>query len=218
MRKFFKRNFLVVAFMATGMMVMAQHVTPVTISIVNLPIDSLRTLYHSEPTMYRASLDVLAQQLEQNATDMEKANDELKAERAHAKELQKSLEQATKMAASLKKLYVKEEEELKDMQKVVEQQQRKINKQNDLNQESREGYTQFLGMQQKELGASVRDVADRQHAISNMETGIQNMKTRILTYNQEINQKAAQLAQLAAQYKAQTTRLKKEQKSAKTMQ
>ena len=102
-----------IAFMALGMSAMAQHVTPLSIELAEVKIDSLRTLYVTEPTMYRASLEVVAQSLAKNAEDIKAAKSELKVEQAHAKEMGNSLKEATKMAASLKKLYAKEEGELK---------------------------------------------------------------------------------------------------------
>ena len=127
---------------------MAQQVTPVTISLAEFKVDSLRTLYGSEPIMYRASLDAVAQALEKNATELKSAKAELKSEQQLTKEMESSLKGATKMAASMKKLYSKEEGELKSMQKVVTGQQKMLTKQKELNDETREAYTAFLDKQQ----------------------------------------------------------------------
>ena len=212
------KKILFIAFLALGMSAMAQHVTPLSIEIADMKLDSLRTLYVSEPTMYRAALEVVAQNLAKNAEEIKAAKAELKVEQAHAKEMGNSLKEATKMNASLKKLYAKEESELKSMQKVVEKQQKTLNKQKELNQETRDNYLQILEKQQKELGYSIREVADRQHAISDMETTLQNGQTRLQSYIQETQQKAVELAQLEAQLKERTATLKAEQKSAKSMQ
>ena len=96
------------AFMAMSMVMMAQHVTPLNIQIAEVKLDSLRTLYQTEPTMYRASLDVVAQQLARNNEELKQAEAELKSEQAHAKEMENAIKEATKMSASLKKLYAKE--------------------------------------------------------------------------------------------------------------
>lgn len=212
------KKYFVTAFMALSIAAMAQHVTPLAIQIDEVKIDSLRTLYISEPTMYRASLDVVAQALERNAEELKAAKAELKVEQSHAKEMSSSLKEANKMAASLKKLYAKEESELKSMQKVVEQQQKTVGRQTSLNQETRDNYARFLEKQQKELGYSIHEVADRQRAITDLETAIQNGQTNLHGYNQEIEQKAAALAQLEATYKQRVATLKSEQKAAKTMQ
>ena len=206
------------AFMVLSVSAMAQHVTPISFQIADVKLDSLRTLYISEPTMYRASLEVVAQNLAKNAEDLKSAKAELKTEQAPAKEIGNSLKGATKMAAALKKLYAKEESELKSMQKVVEKQQKTLNKQTELNQASRENYLQFLEKQQKELGYSLREVADRQRAITDLETAIQNGQTGLQTYIQETQQKAMDLAQMEAQYKERLAILKAEQKTAKTLQ
>ena len=185
------KKILFLAFMALGMSAMAQHVTPLSIQLAEVKLDSLRTLYINEPTMYRAALEVVAQSLAKNAEEIKAAKAELKVEQTHGKEMANSLKEATKMAASLKKLYTKEESELKSMQKVVEKQ---------------------------ELGYSLREVADRQRAIADLETSIQNGQTRLQTYIQETQQKALDLAQLEAELKARTATLKAEQKTAKSLQ
>ena len=122
-----KKSIFVVAFLALGLSAFAQHVTPLDIRIADVRIDSLRTLYVSEPTMYRASLEVASQTLDQNADQLKAAKAEFKDEQAHAKEMANSLKEASKMTASLKKIYSQEESTLKGMQKTVEKQQRKSN-------------------------------------------------------------------------------------------
>lgn len=212
-----KKIFLM-AFMALGMSAMAQHVTPISFQIADVKLDSLRTLYINEPTMYRASLEVVAQNLAKNAEDLKAVKAELKAEQAHGKEMANSLKEATKMANSLKKIYSKEEGELKSMQKVVEKQQKTLNKQKELNQATRDSYLLFLEKQQKELGYSLREVADRQRAVSDLETAIQNGQTALQSYIQETQQKAIDVAQLDALYKERLAILKAEQKTAKSLQ
>ena len=212
------KKILFLAFMALGMSAMAQHVTPLSIQLADVKLDSLRTMYINEPTMYRAALEVVAQSLAKNAEEIKAAKAELKVEQNHGKEMGNSLKEATKMTVALKKLYTKEESELKAMQKVVEKQQKTLNKQKELNQTTRDNYLLFLEKEQKELGYSLREVADRQRAIADLETSIQNGQTRLQTYIQETQQKALDLAQLEAELKARTTTLKAEQKTAKSLQ
>lgn len=212
------RKIFLMAFVALGMSAMAQHVTPLNIQLAELKLDSLRTLYISEPTMYRASLEVVAQNMAKSAEEIKAAKAELKVEQSHAKEMGNSLKGATKMANSLKKLYAKEEGELKSMQKVVEKQQKTLGKQKELSQDNKDSYNKFLEKQQKELGYSLRDVADRQRAIADLESTIQNSQTGLQTYNQELQQKATELATIEATYKERLATLKAEQKTAKSMQ
>ena len=206
------------AFVALSVSAMAQQVTPVNITLAEFKVDSLRTLYGSEPIMYRASLDAVAQALEKNATELKTAKAELKSEQKLSKEMESSLKGATKMAASMKKLYSKEEGELKSMQKVVTGQQKMLTKQKELNDGTREAYTAFLDKQQKELGYALRELAERQRAVSDLETTIANHQTKLQTYNQEVAQKAAALANIEAELKARVASVKAEQKAAKSMQ
>lgn len=204
--------------MAMSMVMMAQHVTPLNIQIAEVKLDSLRTLYQTEPTMYRASLDVVAQQLARNNEEIKQAEAELKSEQAHAKEMENAIKEATKMSASLKKLYAKEESEIKSMQKIVEKQQRALNKQKALNEANKQNYSQLLEQQQKELGYELREIAERIRAISDLESVLQNSQTNLIAFMREIEDKATRLATLKAQYKERLAILKAEQKAAKSMQ
>ena len=85
------RKIFVLAFLALGLSVMAQHVTPLNIELAEVKIDSLRALYFSEPTMYRAALDVVARNLDQNEDQLKAARAELKDEQTHAKEMDGAL-------------------------------------------------------------------------------------------------------------------------------
>jgi exonuclease SbcC len=154
----------------------------------------------------------------EHAAELKAAKAELKSEQQLTKEMESSLKGATKMAASMKKLYSKEEGELKSMQKVVTGQQKMLTKQKELNDETREAYTAFLDKQQKELGYALRELAERQRAVSDLETTIANHQTKLQTYNQEVVQKATALANIEAELKARVASVKAEQKAAKSMQ
>ena len=213
-----KKSIFVVAFLALGLSAYAQHVTPLNIRVADVKLDSLRTLYISEPTMYRASLEVASQVLDENANQLKAARAEFKDEQAHAKEMTSSLKEASKMTASLKKAYASEESDLKSMQKVVDKQQKNISKQTELNEATRESYQKFLEQQSRGLNVALRDVASRQHAIADLETAIKSGETALATFNQEIQQKNADLAGLEALYKERSSLLKAEQKAAKALQ
>ena len=212
------KKFFFFAFMALSLSAAAQHVTPISFEIVDLKIDSLRALYLSEPMMYRASLEMVGQNLAKNAEQIKTAKEELKDEQNHAKEMGNSLKDALKMTAALKKIYGKEEGELKSMQKTVEKQQRKLITNKRLNKEARDSYSQMLDKQQKELGYSLREVAERQRSVAELETSIQNWQSALQAYEQEVQQKASELASLEALYKERQATLKTEQKSAKSLQ
>lgn len=212
-----KKIFLM-AFVALSVSAMAQKVTPISITLFDFKIDSLRALYMSEPIMYRAALDNVERELNKNGDEIKAVKAQWKVEQQHSKEMVNSLKEAGNMANSLKKLYAKEEAELKSMQKVVEKQQRTLSKQNELNDETRENYVAFLDKQQKELGYAIREVAERSRAVSELETQIQNSRTNLQEFEQQVSQKAADIAKLEAELKTRLASVKAEQKAAKSMQ
>lgn len=212
------KKFFLFAFAALSLSVMAQHVTPVSITVTEVKLDSLRAKYMSEPIMYRASLDALLMELNRNTEALKAAKTELKVEKAHADQIDKTLKQTAKMVGSLKKIYSNEEKELRSLQKTIEKQQKTLNKQNELNQETRDSYMRILDRQQKELGYLLREVAERQRALAELDTSIQNKQTDRQNYVQETQQKTVELAGIEAQIKERIALVKAEQKSAKAMQ
>lgn len=211
------KKFFLMAVLALSMSAFAQRVTPLNITLAEVKLDSLRTLYLAEPIMYRASLDALAQALEKNDKEVKAAKTELKVEKQHAKEMGTSLKKAESMVASLKKLYGKEEDELRNMSKTVEKQMKTLGKQNELNDETRNLYRSFLEKQQKELNYSLRDVAERARAISDLETSIQNAKSNLSQFEQQANLKESELKFLETQLKERQKLVKEEQKAAKSL-
>ena len=205
------------AVLALSMSAFAQRVTPLNITLAEVKLDSLRTLYLAEPIMYRASLDAVAQALEKNDKEIKAAKTELKVEKQHAKEMGTSLKKAESMVASLKKLYGKEENELRNMSKTVEKQMKTLGKQNELNDETRNLYRSFLEKQQQELNYSLRDVAERARAISDLETSIQNAKSNLSQFEQQANLKESELKFMETQLKERQKLVKEEQKAAKSL-
>ena len=209
------KKIFVMAFLCLGLSAMAQHVAPLTIEIADPQVDSLRAKYLTEPAMYRAALEAVSLDLTKNGEQIKAAKSELKDEQNHAKEMDGSLKEALKMTAELKKVYDKEEVALKSMQKTIEKQQRKLASNRRLNKEARENYAQMLEKQQKELGYSLREVAERQHSVSDLETSIQNWQTSLQYFVQETVQKEGEIAKLEALCKQRQAELKAELKAAK---
>ena len=209
------KTIFVMAFLALGLSAMAQHVAPLTIEIADPQVDSLRAKYLTEPAMYRAALEAVSLDLTKNGEQIKAAKEELKDEQNHAKEMDGSLKEALKMTAELKKVYDNEEVALKAMQKTIEKQQRKLASNRRLNKTARENYAQMLEKQQKELGYSLREVAERQHSVSDLETSIQNWQTSLQYFVQEAMLKEGEIAKLEALLKQRQAELKAELKAAK---
>ncbi len=212
------KKFFLMAFAALSMSAMAQSVTPLSITLAEFKVDSLRSLYMSEPIMYRAALDNVSKALAKNADEIKAAKSVLKVEQQHAKEMTNGMKEASSLAASLKKLYAKEEQELKSMQKAVEKQQKTLGKQSELTQDTREAYTVFLDKQQKELGYALREVAERARAVAELETQINTRQSQMQAYEQQVSQKTAEITMLEKQLKERQNSVKSEQKAAKSMQ
>ena len=211
------KNVFVIFLMGFSLTIMAQHVTPLDIKIAELNLDSLRGAYLAQPTMYRASLDVVAEQLEENAQQIKEAQNELKTEMTHAKEMRRVLNEGLKRLSVLKKIYAKEEAEIKSLMETLENQRQKLEKQTELNQQTRDGYIQMFSNEYSRLEQTLSDIANRVQEATQLSSELQNATFAYQTYEQELERKAFDLAQVEALYETRKDALKAEQRAAKSL-
>jgi chromosome segregation ATPase len=211
------KNVFVIFLMGFSLTIMAQHVTPLDIKIAELNLDSLRGAYLAQPTMYRASLDVVAEQLEENAQQIKEAQNELRIEMIHAKEMRRVLNEGVKRLSVLKKTYAKEEAEIKALMETLENQRQKLEKQTELNQQTRDGYIQIFSNEYSRLEQTLSDLANRVQEATLLSNELQNATFSYQTYEQELERKAFDLAQVEALYETRKDALKAEQRAAKSL-
>lgn len=211
------KNVFVIFLMGFSLTIMAQHVTPLDIKIAELNLDSLRGAYLAQPTMYRASLDVVAEQLEENAQQIKEAQNELRIEMIHAKEMRRVLNEGVKRLSVLKKTYAKEEAEIKSLMETLEDQRQKLEKQTELNQQTRDGYIQMFSDEYSRLEQTLSDLANRVQEATLLSNELQNATFAYQTYEQELERKAFDLAQVEALYETRKDALKAEQRAAKSL-
>lgn len=211
------KNVFVIFLMGFSLTIMAQHVTPLDIKIAELNLDSLRGAYLAQPTMYRASLDVVAEQLEENAQQIKEAQNELRIEMTHAKEMRRVLNEGLKRLSVLKKIYAKEEAEIKSLMETLENQRQKLEKQTELNQQTRDGYIQMFSNEYSRLEQTLSDIANRVQEATLLSNELQNATFSYQTYEQELERKAFDLAQVEALYETRKDALKAEQRAAKSL-
>lgn len=211
------KNVFVIFLMGFSLTIMAQHVTPLDIKIAELNLDSLRGAYLAQPTMYRASLDVVAEQLEENAQQIKEAQNELKTEMSHAKEMRRVLNEGMKRLSVLKKIYAKEEAEIKSLMETLDNQWQKLEKQTELNQQTRDGYIQMFSDEYSRLEQTLSDLANRIQEATLLSNELQNATFSYQTYEQELERKAFDLAQVGDLYETRKDALKAEQRAAKSL-
>ena len=199
------------------MATMAQHVKPLAIQIAEINLDSLRNAYLSQPTMYRASLEVVAEQLEQNAQQIKSATQELKQEQVHGKEIARATKEANKNLTALQNLYEKEESEKDALLVMIEQQKKKLTRQDKINSQTTDYYVKMLNEQQQIVEQSMSDLKIRKQQVEQLLEEWQALQLKYQTYNQEIEKKAFELAQTEVLLKERMKILKEEQKAAKSL-
>ena len=211
------KKLFIIAFVSLSMATMAQHVSPLSIQIAEINLDSLRNAYLAQPTMYRASLEVVAEQLEQNAQQIKSATQELKQEQAHGKEIARATKEANKNLTAILKQYDKEEKEKDALLVMIEQQKKKLGRQDKLNSQTADYYVKMINEQQQILEQSVKDLKIRKQQVEQLLEAWQTLQLKYQTYNQEIEKKAFDLAQTEVLLKERLKVLKEEQKAAKSL-
>lgn len=211
------KKLFIIAFVSLSMATMAQHVNPLAISVAEINLDSLRAAYLAQPTMYRASLEVVAEQLEQNAQQIKSATQELKQEQAHGKEIARATKEANKNLTALQNLYEKEESEKDALLVMIEQQKKKLTRQDKINSQTTDYYVQMLNEQQQIVEQSMSDLKIRKQQVEQLLEEWQALQLKYQTYNQEIEKKAFELAQTEVLLKERMKILKEEQKAAKSL-
>lgn len=211
------KKLFIIAFVSLSMATMAQHVNPLAISVAEINLDSLRAAYLAQPTMYRASLEVVAEQLEQNAQQIKSATQELKQEQAHGKEIARATKEANKNLTALQKLCEKEESEKDALLVMIEQQKKKLTRQDKINSQTTDYYVQMLNEQQQIVEQSMSDLKIRKQQVEQLLEEWQALQFKYQTYTQEIEKKAFELAQTEVLLKERMKILKEEQKAAKSL-
>lgn len=211
------KKLFIIAFVSLSIATMAQHVNPLAISVAEINLDSLRAAYLAQPTMYRASLEVVAEQLEQNAQQIKSATQELKQEQAHGKEIARATKEANKNLTALQKLCEKEESEKDALLVMIEQQKKKLTRQDKINSQTTDYYVQMLNEQQQIVEQSMSDLKIRKQQVEQLLEEWQALQLKYQTYNQEIEKKAFELAQTEVLLKERMKILKEEQKAAKSL-
>ena len=107
--------------------------------------------------------------------------------------------------------------ELNKMRNAVEDQQKTLKNQVELNEATRNSYFAFLEKEQHELGEAISEVADRLRSIEDLENAIRAGQTSLQSYGSQLAQKAAELDRIDAQLKQRVASVQAEQKTAKTM-
>jgi molecular chaperone DnaK (HSP70) len=145
------------------------------------------------------------------------ATQELKQEQAHGKEIARATKEANKNLIALQNLYEKEESEKDALLVMIEQQKKKLTRQDKVNSQTTDYYVQMLNEQQQIVEQSMSDLKIRKQQVEQLLEEWQALQFKYQTYTQEIEKKAFELAQTEVLLKERMKILKEEQKAAKSL-
>ena len=100
---------------------------------------------------------------------------------------------------------------------MIEQQKKKLTRQDKVNSQTTDYYVQMLNEQQQIVEQSMSDLKIRKQQVDQLLEEWQALQMKYQTYNQEIEKKAFELAQTEVLLKERMKILKEEQKAAKSL-
>lgn len=209
-----KKLFFLAAVLAVVVCAQAQHVTPVTVKITEVNLDSIRTA-NIAPTDYLVEVEKILVSLETNQKELKAVEKELKDEQNHLKNLQAGCKETQKSLATLEKLYTQEHKTLSGLMKSANDQYQKAMKMDKLDRKSRNAFLDMMEAQKEDMEYSLREVDSRLRSVSDNKEKLSKVAAATTAYEQEVKTKALDLAQLTATLKERMDRVKVEVKTTK---
>lgn len=212
MKKF---SFLIAA-LAICSTLLAQHVTPLNITLVDFSLDSLRIRYADNMPMYRAELERIQDLQEATDKEMSHIRKELKDEKTYAKELTTYLKDHENSLIDLQKIMEVEYAAMTSIQQSAEKTLKRLQKTSLLNRDTRDSCITSLQTEKKEVIRMEDELATRQKYLITLLDRVRAYQAELSTFNTEILNKEVDLKQLENTQKARKASVKAELKNVKT--
>ncbi|MGM9837239.1 MAG: hypothetical protein ACI30A_01970 [Paludibacteraceae bacterium] len=210
-----KKICLIIAFGAVSLLMSAQHVSPLTITLAEFSLSSMREQYASDKPMYKSELQRIQLTQDANEKAISAAKKELKEEKAHAKNIASYIEQLRSTYESLQKQYANEESTLSALNESIDKQIRKTQQLGQLDKESRESYTTLLQAQKEDVVRDLENLAYRQKALLKIQEQINKEQASLSNFEIELQNKEIDLNHLDQMHKSNTKVIKEELKAVK---
>lgn len=192
----------------------AQHVTPITIQLTELNLDSLRKQYSGQS--YLLELQRLDKLMREDSKLLNDAQKQLKAEQNHYKKMMSFIEKAESSYKNLQALSQKEIAEFSKVKDLTDKQLREVNTSDELNQDTRLKAVEQLQIQRRALEATINATTNRQSQLANQPVHLQQMRTDFMVFNNEMTNKETSIKQMETTLKANRDIIKSEMKNVKS--
>ena len=208
-----KKSFLFVLFAALTLTASAQHVTPLTIKLTEVDLNSLRSQYQGQA--YLLELQRLDMLLKDDTKLLKDAQNQLKAENDYYNQMTSYVDKAEASFKNLQALSQKELDEFNKLKDNAEKQLRNLNSATNLKPETRTKVVDCLQEQRRGLEAAINATTSRQSQLANQPAQLQQMRTDLMVMSNELVNKETDLKQLETSLKTRREVIKAETKNVK---
>lgn len=209
-----KKIFVMAAAIVMALGVQAQHVKPLTLTLVEYDLAALRT-EHENPATLLAELQRI--QLDQKAVEkqLKEVKKELKEEQNHIKSIKALNKQNASTYKALKKAYKSEVKSLDKLNKAIDKHAAKARKSTRLEEETRQTFLDLMAENQKVCGKSLGEANARLRGVETLDAKVQKADEILQRFTTEVKQKEVDLKQLDETHKGRVKAVKGEIKVAK---
>ena len=209
-----KRIFLFLSAFMFAMVLNAQHVTPLGISITEFNLDTLRATYQG--SAYLLELQRLDKLMKDDTKLLKDATSQLKAEKTFHKQMTAYVDKMEASFKNLQSLSQKEMDELTKLRDNIDKQLHAINTSNELTSETRDKTVELLRGQRREVENMVNSTSTRMTRLGSFPSDIQQMRTDLLMFSSELTNKEADIKQMENTLKMRREIVKNEMKMVKS--
>lgn len=209
-----KKILLFAATLVVAMSLNAQHVTPLKVKMVEVRLDSLRALY-TDKSEYLVQLQHLELDMNGNAESLKQAHRQLDDEKAYSKCIADYVKYATKVLKTYEKGCKDNINDLRDMQKTIDNQTAVSKGLSLVTHDSRPKFIEHMANERKETEIEVGRMEKMIKTLEKQLARINVITEGLNLYNTEIQNKSNDLALKDNQFKLNMDALKQEMKNVK---
>lgn len=209
-----KKTILFAAAMMVAVFANAQHVTPLD-SITEFQLDSMRITYVNNAAGLLLELQALQAAVEADVQKLKDAEKQLKEETAYSKSLAKYAKSGISALAGIEKSYNTDISGLQKLRGVLDEELTTIHKLTTIKDDHIQKLEESLKSQITPIGEQINNLQTELKNIAQRKASLTEQQNALAIYDQEIQNKGAQLKTLQAQVKLNKDAIKDELKVAK---
>lgn len=208
-----KKSIIFAFFIMLAVSLSAQHVSPISFSLTEFNLDSLRTQY--DGASYLLELQRLDKLLKDDTKTLKDAQSQFKDEKDYYKQMTVFVDKTEDSFKNLQALAHKESDELNSLKDIIDKQLRSLNSIGQLNADTRKKVSGILQVQRNGADSAINATTIRLTQIANHLAQLRQARTDLMVFNSELTNKETDLKQIETALKMRRDIIKSETKDAK---